>query len=43
VTLTDHGYIGYVVIANKKFWDALPADVRIDAGRCDEGCDALRK
>jgi C4-dicarboxylate-binding protein DctP len=28
VTLTDHGYIGYVVIANKKFWDALPADVR---------------
>ncbi len=28
VTLTDHGYIGYAVIANKKFWDALPADIR---------------
>ena len=28
LTLTDHGYIGYAVIANKKFWDALPADVR---------------
>ena len=28
VTLTDHGYIGYVVIANKTFWDALPADIR---------------
>src|SRR5215813_2022679 len=27
-TRTDHGYIGYVVIVNKKFWDALPADVK---------------
>jgi C4-dicarboxylate-binding protein DctP len=27
-TLTNHGYIGYVVVANKKFWDGLPADVR---------------
>jgi C4-dicarboxylate-binding protein DctP len=27
-TLTDHGYIGYAVITNKKFWDGLPADVR---------------
>ena len=27
-TLSDHGYIGYVVIVNKKFWDGLPADVR---------------
>ena len=27
-TLTDHGYIGYAVIVNKKFWDGLPADVR---------------
>ncbi|HEY2254313.1 MAG TPA: TRAP transporter substrate-binding protein [Variovorax sp.] len=26
--LTDHGYIGYGVIVNKKFWDALPADIR---------------
>jgi C4-dicarboxylate-binding protein DctP len=28
LTLTDHGYLGYAVIVNKKFWDALPADVR---------------
>ncbi len=28
LTLTDHGYLGYAVIANKKFWDGLPADVR---------------
>jgi len=28
ITLSDHGYIGYAVITNKKFWDGLPADVR---------------
>jgi C4-dicarboxylate-binding protein DctP len=28
ITQTNHGYIGYVVIVNKKFWDGLPADVR---------------
>lgn len=26
--ITDHGYIGYAVIVNKKFWDGLPADIR---------------
>ena len=28
VTLSNHGYIGYAVIVNKKFWDGLPADIR---------------
>src|SRR5207237_1212620 len=28
VALTGHGYIVYAVIANKKFWDGLPPDVR---------------
>ena len=28
LTATNHGYIGYAVIVNKKFWDKLPADVR---------------
>jgi C4-dicarboxylate-binding protein DctP len=28
MTLTNHGYIGYVVVVNKKFWDGLPADIR---------------
>ena len=23
-TLTNHGYIGYAVIVNKKFWEGLP-------------------
>ncbi len=27
-TLTRHGYLGYAVIVNKKFWDGLPADIR---------------
>jgi C4-dicarboxylate-binding protein DctP len=27
-TVTNHGYIGYVVVTNKKFWDGLPADIR---------------
>jgi C4-dicarboxylate-binding protein DctP len=26
--VSNHGYLGYAVIANKKFWDGLPADVR---------------
>ena len=28
LTLTNHGYLGYAVIVNKKFWDGLPAEVR---------------
>jgi C4-dicarboxylate-binding protein DctP len=28
MTLSDHGYLGYAVITNKKFWDGLPAEVR---------------
>ena len=29
MTVTDHVYLGYAVIANKKFWDGLPADIRV--------------
>ena len=28
VTVSDHGYLGYAVIVNKKFWEGLPADIR---------------
>ena len=28
MTLSDHGVVMYAVIVNKKFWDALPADIR---------------
>ena len=27
-TISNHGYLGYAVIVNKKFWDELPEDVR---------------
>ena len=26
--LTNHGYLGYALIVNKKFWEGLPADIR---------------
>ncbi|HRC73576.1 MAG TPA: TRAP transporter substrate-binding protein [Candidatus Competibacter sp.] len=26
--VSNHGYLGYAVITNKKFWEGLPADVR---------------
>ncbi len=32
-TVTNHGYIGYVVVANKKFWEGLPPDIR---AACDK-------
>ena len=28
ITVTNHGYIGYIVVVNKKFWEDLPADIR---------------
>jgi C4-dicarboxylate-binding protein DctP len=28
VTLSNHGYLGYAVLVNKKFWMGLPANIR---------------
>jgi len=28
LTISDHGYLGYAVIVNKKFWEGLPKDIR---------------
>jgi C4-dicarboxylate-binding protein DctP len=28
LTMTEHGYLGYVVIVDQKFWEALPTDLR---------------
>ena len=28
ITMSNHGYLGYAVIVNKKFWAGLPADIR---------------
>ncbi|NJO15959.1 MAG: TRAP transporter substrate-binding protein [Thioploca sp.] len=29
LTLSDHGYLGYAVIVNKKFWEGLPPNIRV--------------
>ena len=34
VTLSDHGYLGYAVIVNKKFWESLPKDIRSTLEAC---------
>ncbi len=28
LTISNHGYLGYVLLMNKEFWDGLPEDVR---------------
>ena len=28
LTITDHGYLGYLVVMSKKFWKSLPADLQ---------------
>jgi C4-dicarboxylate-binding protein DctP len=33
ITTTNHGYIGYVVVVNKKFWDGLQPDIRDELSR----------
>jgi C4-dicarboxylate-binding protein DctP len=32
-TLTNHGYLGYAVISNARFWKGLPADIRTNLER----------
>jgi C4-dicarboxylate-binding protein DctP len=41
VAVTNHGYLGYAVIVNRKFWNSLPADLRLTLERCL--ADATRK
>ncbi|QDF98005.1 C4-dicarboxylate ABC transporter [Azoarcus sp. DD4] len=44
LTLTNHTYSGYVVVANKPFWDRLPADVRAELeGAVKEATEFNRK
>ncbi|RFU66300.1 DctP family TRAP transporter solute-binding subunit [Peribacillus glennii] len=30
MTISDHGYLGYAVLVNKRFWDSLPGDIKED-------------
>lgn len=41
VAVTNHGYLGYAVIVNRKFWGSLPADIRSTLEKCM--IDATRK
>ncbi|SON57798.1 C4-dicarboxylate-binding periplasmic protein precursor [Hartmannibacter diazotrophicus] len=39
-TISNHGYLGYAVIVNKKFWDGLPDDIRGELTKAmDEATD----
>ena len=39
-TMSNHGYVGYAVIVNKKFWDGLPGEIRTQVQKAmDEATD----
>jgi len=43
VTVSNHGYLGYAVIVNKKFWDGLPAGTRTILTRAMRDATAYEK
>ena len=43
LTVSNHGYLGYAVIVNKKFWDGLPSDVRTTLERAMRDATAYEK
>ena len=43
VTVSNHGYLGYAVIVNRKFWDGLPGDVRAALERAMRDATAFEK
>jgi C4-dicarboxylate-binding protein DctP len=43
VTVSNHGYLGYAVIVNKKFWDGLPRDVREQLEQALRGATVFEK
>ena len=43
VTVSHHGYLGYAVIVNRKFWDGLPVDVRAALERAMRDATAFEK
>ncbi len=30
ITESNHGYLGYVIVANEQFWKSLPKDIRLE-------------
>ena len=43
LTVSNHGYLGYAVIVNKKFWDGLPRDIRSTLERAMVDATAYEK
>ncbi|MET3132718.1 C4-dicarboxylate-binding protein DctP [Oxalobacteraceae bacterium GrIS 1.11] len=43
LTVSNHGYLGYAVIVNKKFWDGLPADIRAQLEHAMEEASTFEK
>jgi C4-dicarboxylate-binding protein DctP len=43
LTVSNHGYLGYAVIVNKKFWDGLPGNVRTSLERAMREATAYEK
>lgn len=44
LTLTQHGYLGYAVIVNKKFWESLPDEIRDQLNQAmEEATDLANK
>jgi C4-dicarboxylate-binding protein DctP len=43
VTVSNHGYLGYAVIVNRKFWDGLPDDVRTELTQAMQEATAFEK
>ena len=41
VTMSNHGYLGYAVLVNKKFWMGLPADIRTILDGCMKDATAF--
>ncbi|WP_036169981.1 TRAP transporter substrate-binding protein [Massilia sp. 9096] len=43
LTVSNHGYLGYAVIVNKKFWDGLPGDIRSELEQAMREATAFEK
>ena len=44
LTITNHGYLGYLVVMSKKFWNKLPADLQKDVVQAmNEATEVNRK
>jgi C4-dicarboxylate-binding protein DctP len=41
ITLSDHGYLGYGVVANTAFWEGLPPDIRAALEKALAGATAF--